>query len=129
MTVSDPINTLPLNIKRNKISVTRPFQYTSVFPVLGDKVHFPLARESVEYRDEKYERKTIFLNYSPVALYTTDNASETYPTNVPEKVFKLLNTNARTFKRQRQRKLTVARQRTTLISTALFCLLRILQKT
>ena len=102
MTVSDPINTLPLNIKRNKISVTRPFQYTSVFPVLGDKVHFPLARESVEYRDEKYERKTIFVNYSPVALYTTDNASETYPTNVPEKVFKLLNTNARTFKRQRQ---------------------------
>ena len=102
MTVSDPINTLPLNIKRNKISVTRPFQYTSVFPVLGDKVHFPLARESVEYRDEKYNRKTIFVNYSPVALYTTDKASETYPTNVPEKVFKLLNTNARTFKLQRQ---------------------------
>jgi hypothetical protein len=102
MTVSDPLNTTPLDIKRNKISVKRPFQYTSVFPVLGDKVHFPLAKESVEYRDENYERKTIFVNYSPVALYTIDTTSETYPTNVPEKVFKLLNTNARTFKGQRQ---------------------------
>ena len=102
MTVSDPLNTIPLDIKRNKISVKRPFQYTSVFPVLGDKVHFPLAKESVAYLDEYLERKTIFINYSPVALYTIDNTSETYPTNVPEKVFKLLNTNARTFKLQRQ---------------------------
>ena len=43
MTVSDPINTLPLDLKRNKLTVKRPFTYTSIFPVTGEDVELNLS--------------------------------------------------------------------------------------
>jgi len=99
MTVSDPLNTVPIDIKRNKITVTRPFTYTSIFPVLGNEVDLPLHVERISMG---YNRDDAKYNYSPVALYTIEpEPPDIFPTNTPEKIFKSLNTNARTFKAQR----------------------------
>lgn len=99
MTVSDPLNTLPIDIKRNKISVTRPFTYTSIFPVLGNEVDLPIYTERINMGYNNPEAK---YKYSPVALYTIEpDPPDIFPTNIPEKIFKSLNTNARTFKAQR----------------------------
>jgi len=99
MTVSDPLNTLPIDIKRNKITVTRPFTYTSIFPVLGNEVDLPIYTERINMG---YNKDDMRFNYSPVALYTIEpEPPDIFPTNVPEKIFKSLNTNARTFKAQR----------------------------
>tara|TARA_Y100000361_G_scaffold152269_1_gene171327 strand:- start:354 stop:2555 length:2202 start_codon:yes stop_codon:yes gene_type:complete len=99
MTVSDPLNTVPIDIKRNKITVTRPFTYTSIFPVLGNEVDLPIYTERISMG---YNKDDIRYNYSPVALYTIEpEPPDIFPTNVPEKIFKSLNTNARTFKAQR----------------------------
>ena len=99
MTVSDPLNTVPIDIKRNKITVTRPFTYTSIFPVLGNEVDLPLHVERINMGYDKDDAK---YNYSPVALYTIEpEPPDIFPSNTPEKIFKSLNTNARTFKAQR----------------------------
>ena len=100
MTVSDPLNTIPIDLKRNKITVTRPFTYTSIFPVLGNEVDLPIYTERINMG---YNNPEVKYKYSPVALYTIEpEPPDIFPTNVPEKIFKSLNTNARTFKAQRQ---------------------------
>ena len=99
MTVSDPLNTVPIDIKRNKITVTRPFTYTSIFPVLGKEVDLPIHIERINMG---YNQDDAKYNYSPVALYTIEpEPPDIFPTNTSEKIFKSLNTNARTFKAQR----------------------------
>jgi hypothetical protein len=104
MTVSDPVNTLPLEIKRNKVVVKRPFEYTSVFPVIGTKVDFPLSSNKVDYVEAvSGGRAKMQLDFSPFASYTlTPEPPEMFPTNVSQKIFKMMNTNSRTFKAQRQ---------------------------
>ena len=105
LTLSDPLNTLPFDLKRNKLTVKRPFSYTSIFPVVGKEVDFKVGVARSQYYDVKeHTNKRMTFSYSPVASYfVPQTPSEELPDNIPEKIFKSMNTNARTFKVQRNR--------------------------
>ena len=105
ITLSDPVNTLPFDLKRNKLIVKRPFSYTSLFPVAGKKVDFKITTVKTGglLSADGNERTTIRFDYSPVTSYDVPQTpSEELPDNTPMKIFKPMTTNARTFKAQRR---------------------------
>jgi hypothetical protein len=131
LTLSDPLNTLPFNLKRNKLTVKRPFSYTSIFPVVGKEVDFRVSVvtsqyydvNDLQYSEGKNTKKRMTFSYSPVASYfVPQTPSEELPDNIPEKIFKPMNTNSRTFKVQRNREwgnMTKAKDYTTYSSIVL----------
>ena len=124
LTLSDPLNTLPFDLKRNKLIVKRPFSYTSIFPVAGKEVDFQVSVIPIRFYDGiDNTQKRMTFSYSPVASYVVPQTpSEELPDNIPEKIFKPMNTNARTFKAQRNREwgnMTKAKDYTTYSSIVL----------
>jgi len=112
-TLSDPKNSLPITIKRNKITVKRPFSYTSIFPVLGKKGEIPVSLKTITpkaaldlsqvSKADKQQVGIHSLEYSPVAHYVVPESSiPSLPNNIPQYQFKNMNTNSRTFKAQRR---------------------------
>lgn len=123
MTVSDPVNTLPLDLKRNKLTVKRPFTYTSIFPVTGElkdvELSLSLVKRPFQVGDGVIPTS---FGYSPVAYYSVPKDSEEMPDNIPQNMFKPMNTNGRTFKGQRNRSygaMTKAKDYTTYSSIVL----------
>lgn len=122
MTVSDPVNTLPLDLKRNKLIVKRPFTYTSIFPVTGELQNVELSLSSVKRPAKEDGQRPTSFGYSPVAYYSVPKDSEEMPDNIPQNMFKPMNTNGRTFKGQRNRSygdMTKAKDYTTYSSIVL----------
>jgi hypothetical protein len=103
MTVSDPVNTLPLDLKRNKLTVKRPFTYTSIFPVTGELQNIELSLTQITRPINDDGTRPTSFGYSPVAYYSVPKDSEEMPDNIPQNVFKPMNTTGRTFKGQRNR--------------------------
>ena len=122
MTVSDPVNTLPLDLKRNKLTVKRPLTYTSIFPVTGELQNVELSLSSVKRPAKEDGQRPTSFGYSPVAYYSVPKDSEEMPDNIPQNMFKPMNTNGRTFKGQRNRSygdMTKAKDYTTYSSIVL----------
>ena len=88
MTVSDPVNTLPLDLKRNKLTVKRPFTYTSIFPVTGELQNVELSLSSVKRPAKEDGQRPTSFGYSPVAYYSVPKDSEEMPDNIPQNMFK-----------------------------------------
>ena len=102
----------------------RPFSYTSIFPVAGKEVDFQVSVIPIRFYDGiDNTQKRMTFSYSPVASYVVPQTpSEELPDNIPEKIFKPMNTNARTFKAQRNREwgnMTKAKDYTTYSSIVL----------
>ena len=109
ITLSDPVNTLPLVSKRGKIAVTRPFTYTSVIPVIGETgttfapIKIALTNHFNQNRILKGDAgDCAALEFSPVNRYEVGVSESDTQLSTPSYLFKSQNTNSRMFKYRRR---------------------------
>lgn len=109
VTLSDPVNTLPLDYKRGKVSLTRPFTYTSLIPVIGEK---GTTSTPIKIPDTNQFNRNRILNsaesdyceieFSPVNRYQVSVSESATQLSIPTYLFKAQNTNSRMFKPRRR---------------------------
>jgi len=104
MTLSDPVNTLPIDYKRGKVSVKRPFTYTSVIPALGEKgtTFTPLRISDLNLVEQ--------LDFSPVNRYVVSESETDTQLSLPTYQFKAQNANSRMNKYRRSGRRNAARE-------------------
>lgn len=114
LTLSDPVNTLPMTYKRGKLSVEGSFTYTSPIPVIGEKLTTlaPLQMTDIQNGNAHITagRPPGNMEYSPVAQYTISPVEEETQLSLPTYEFKPQNANSRMNKYRRSGRRHSARE-------------------